>query len=118
MVSERWLSIQYRMAPGWRNEPIVIDREAYRERMEIMMFELQGENPSFTVNDMNHVFSIAAECGYNTLWAMAATAAARGDWTVAKELCRGERERHGDAWARDLMRSIQIAVKETLQLWR
>ena len=58
----------------------------------------------------------ASEAAYKTPLAVVATAAIRGDWGPAKELCRGERERHGEEHAKGLMRAIQEAVNEKRSL--
>lgn len=96
------------------NQPWVLDREAYHERMAIMMEALMAEHPSPTQHQLSMVTSEASESAHKTPFAVAATAAARGDWEPAKALCRGERSRRGESAGRELMRAIQDAVREKM----
>lgn len=93
------------------NQPFILDEEAYQERFAIMLEALEVEQPNPEKWRVDAVRDAAVESGYRTPWAIAATAAARGDWEPAKELCRRERDRHGEEWARGAMRSIQEAVR-------
>lgn len=92
----------------------MLDREAYDERMAIMMEALMAEHSSPTQQQLSMVASDASESAYKTPFAVAATAAARGNWEPAKELCRGERARRGEVAGRELMRTIQEAVREKM----
>jgi hypothetical protein len=91
-----------------RNEPYVLDREAYQERMAIMMES--GIDPMESSR-------MATDDAYKTPLALAAKAAVLGDWEPADALCRVERDKHGEAHARELRRSIQDAINEHKKLW-
>lgn len=88
--------------------PYVLDREAYFERMAIMM---ESDIDAMEASRM------ATDSAYQTPLALSATAAIRGDWEPAKNLCRVERDKHGEARGRELMRSIQDAINEHKKLW-
>jgi len=97
------------------NQPWVLDHEAYQERLAIMLESLGSESSPPPADQISLAASEAAECAYRTPFSIVATKAARGDWEPAKELCRGERDRHGDRHARELMRAIQEAVRAKLE---
>lgn len=82
---------------------VVLDKYAFAERKAIM--EESGCDPI-------EAAQVAAVEGYNTGFALAATALANGDPGPAKELCRREMQRHGRAWALELWAAIQEAVSE------
>lgn len=85
---------------------VVIDRYAYHERKAIM--EEAGVDPI-------QATQAATMEGYNTGFALAATALANGDQEPAKELCRREMRIHGRQWALELWQAIKEAVAESLQ---
>lgn len=93
-----------------------MDREAFNERFAILLAEELQHEHEIEQYRLQYLRFLAEQDAYNTLFARLATAAIRGDWTPAQEQCRRERELHGEAWARELMRSIQAAVREK-RLW-
>lgn len=58
---------------------------------------------------------MASYCGYSTRLSMVMTEAANGDWKLAQELCREERERFGEDHARELMRYMQDRVRRRIR---
>ena len=84
---------------------VVIDRDAYAEKRACLLED--GVDQTTAAQQ-------AAYVGYNTPFALAATALANGDQEPAKELCRREMGKHGRDHALQLMRAIQEAVKDSL----
>lgn len=87
------------------NQPFVMDLEAYKERLAILLEENAGE-------DHMNIVREATQMAYETPFAKVCTAAIRGDWEPAKEMCRRERERHGKGFALNLWHVIEEAVRE------
>lgn len=90
----------------------ITDREAYAERVAIM---LEGQGPEETFATMEP-YRTAGDAAYQTRFAVVASAAANGDWEPAREWCRQERDRFGDDLARELMRDIQRTVEDEKKL--
>ena len=85
---------------------VVIDREAFDERVAIMTAD--GIDTTWAAQQA----SLAA---YNTPFALAATALANGDDDPARELCRREAKIHGRQWAMELRDAIREAVNASLE---
>ncbi len=86
----------------------VMDREAYLERRAIM--EVEGVEPLPASRE-------AADAAYATRMSQVCTAAANGDWTLARIWCRELASRFG----RELARATWEDVKENLRIelqWR
>ncbi len=84
---------------------VILDKEAFWERKAIM--EESGVDPI-------QAAQAATVEGYNTAFALAATALANGDDRPAKELCRREMAAHGKQWALELWAAIREAVDESV----
>jgi hypothetical protein len=84
----------------------VIDIEAYSERLAILV----ADNVELSL-----AMGWAADVGYATPFAKAATALANGDSGPAKDLCRREARLHGREWAERLRDAIKEAVAEAKQ---
>ena len=83
---------------------VVIDREAFAEKRACLLED--GVDQTTAAQQ-------AAYVGYNTAFALAATALANGDQEPAKELCRREMAKFGRPWAIELWEAIQEAVAES-----
>jgi hypothetical protein len=90
------------------NQPFVIDGAAYKERLKALLREGVAHT---------RAVDVATDHAYKTPFSLAATAAIRGDWEPARTLCREKRSEHGEAKARELMRSIQAAAREKAEMW-
>lgn len=86
----------------------VMEREAYVERRAIM--EVEG-------TDSLEASRVASEHAYHTRLGRAATAAANGDWELAREWCAQIAERYGQHVADDLVREIDDNIEASLA-WR
>lgn len=83
---------------------VVLDRDAYHEKFACLLED--GV-------DMTIAMQWASVVGYNTPFSLVATAMLNGDAGPAKEMCRREQSVHGRAWAVELWKAIEDAVKES-----
>lgn len=90
------------------NQPYVIDHTFYAEKLRTLLH---------AGVEHRRAIDAATDAAYKTPFSLAATAAIRGDWEPAKDLCRTERAQNGETTARELMRSIQAAVREKKEMW-
>jgi hypothetical protein len=88
---------------------VAIDKYAYHERAALL--EEAAEADGIPIDSMQ-VHRQAAGMADKLPFSVAATAAANGNWEPAKDLCRAERAKRGQANAMVLWEAIQEAVAE------
>lgn len=86
----------------------VVDGEAQAEKMAVMEIDA----PDVEITERGRM---ASHCGFGTRLSMVMTEAANGDWKLAQQLCREERERFGEEHARELMRYMQDCVRDRVK---
>lgn len=89
----------------------VIDRYAFGERAAIMELAAEAED-TLRIHGGMWPFQQANASASRLPFSRAATAAANGDWMLARLLCAQEHDRHGLDWALELWQEIGAAVDD------